>query len=390
MAWHSERGSYTIEWGGLLILVALMMLAMLAAGVPQALGRSVSCAVHQAFGGTGACPAAPAAGAPPSAQAPWNSPNPVTRATWGTYVSLGDSYSAGEGLGDYEPGSSVHQSQCRASVFGACVYHKDPKVIVGCDRSGHAYNSTVSSEYTFQDGKQTWACSGSITKDIYDPNNPTCSAGHASGPYGEGCQANRVNANTSLITMSIGGNDAGFADDLKSCYENRAKLHWSQACSYEAQTINTKIAGIKPNLIADLKALHARAPHARIILMTYPKLFPDPPMGNAGCITIAHVCLTPADQSFFNQEAVKLDDTICADAQAAGVGAECINATNAFADCEIGRSNPCVQAPSSHISGSTGLGINPGAYHPTDRGQQILGQLIDQEIANPPSGSSPP
>ena len=282
MAWHSERGSYTIEWGGLLILVALMMLAMLAAGVPQALGRSVSCAVHQAFGGTGACPAAPAAGAPPSAQAPWNSPNPVTRATWGTYVSLGDSYSAGEGLGDYEPGSSVHQSQCRASVFGACVYHKDPKVIVGCDRSGHAYNSTVSSEYTFQDGKQTWACSGSITKDIYDPNNPTCSAGHASGPYGEGCQANRVNANTSLITMSIGGNDAGFADDLKSCYENRAKLHWSQACSYEAQTINTKIAGIKPNLIADLKALHARAPHARIILITYPKLFRRPADGQRG------------------------------------------------------------------------------------------------------------
>ena len=242
-------------------------------------------------------------------------------------MSLGDSYSAGEGLGDYQPGSSVHQSQCRVSVFGACVYHKDPKVIVGCDRSGHAYNSTVSIEYTFGGGKQTWACSGSITKDIYDPGNPTCSAGHASGHYGEGCQANRVNANTSLITMSIGGNDAGFADDLKSCYENRAKLHWSQACSYEAPTINTKIAGIEPNLIADLSALHERAPHARIILITYPEAVRDPPMGNEGCITIAHICLTPADQSFFNQEAVKLDDAICADAQAAGVGAECINAS---------------------------------------------------------------
>lgn len=23
------------------------------------------------------------------------------------------------------------------SVFGACVYHKDPKVAVGCDRSGY-------------------------------------------------------------------------------------------------------------------------------------------------------------------------------------------------------------------------------------------------------------
>ena len=77
-------------------------------------------------------------------------------------------------------------------------------------------------------------------------------------------------------------------------------------------------------------------------------------------------------------------------AQAAGVGAECINASGAFAGCEIGHSDPCVQAPSSHISGSTGLGINPGAYHPTVRGQQILGQLIDQEIQNPPPGTGPP
>jgi len=114
-------------------------------------------------------------------------------------------------------------------VFGACVYHREPKVVVGCDRSGFAYNSTVSNRYAFEGGKQTWACSGSITKDIYDPGDPRCSAGHASGRYREGCQADRANADTSLITMSIGGNDAGFSDDLRSCYENRAKLHWSQS-----------------------------------------------------------------------------------------------------------------------------------------------------------------
>jgi len=385
----SERGQDTVEWAGVIVVVALVILTLLASGVPSAIARGVTCAVNKALGGTAPCAAAHAAPLP-SAGAPWNSSNPVTRATWGTYVSLGDSYSAGEGLGDYQAGSSVHHSQCRVSVFGACVYHKDPKVIVGCDRSGYAYNSTVSNRYAFQGGKQTWACSGSITKDIYDPGNPRCSAGHASGRYGEGCQANRVNADTSLITMSIGGNDAGFSDDLKTCYENRAKVHWSHSCSSEAPTIDANIAGIAPNLIADLRALRERAPHARIILITYPKLFPDPPMGNAGCITIAHICLTPADQSFFNEEAVRLDDAICADAQAAGVGAECINASDAFAGCEIGQSDPCLQAPSSHISGSTGLGINPGAYHPTQRGQQILGQLIDQEIQSPPPGAGPP
>jgi hypothetical protein len=96
--------------------------------------------------------------------------------------------------------------------------------------------------------------------------------------------------------MSIGGNDAGFADDLKNCYENRFKLHWSKSCSYEGPDIDAKIAGIPPNLTADLQVLRERAPNARIIIMTYPKLFPDPPTGNAACVTFVHVCLTPSDQ----------------------------------------------------------------------------------------------
>ncbi|PZS09959.1 MAG: hypothetical protein DLM64_09600 [Solirubrobacterales bacterium] len=240
-----------------------------------------------------------------------------------------------------------------------------------------------------QGGKQTWACSGSITKDIYDPNNPACTDGHASGTYGEGCQAGRVGANTSLITMSIGGNDAGFADDLSGCYKNRIKLGWSKSCRYQQSSIDQKIAAIAPNLIADLRALRARAPHARIILMTYPKLFPDPPTQNVGCV-LANICLTKGDQAFYNEEAVKLDNAICAAAAAAGVGAECVNAANAFSGCELDQANSCLQSPQTHISGSTGIGTNPGSFHPTQKGQQILGVLINGEIQNPPPGSGPP
>jgi hypothetical protein len=390
----SQRGQSTVEWGALIVLVGLVITALMTAGIPQAAAKGVVCGVRQALGGQNAgCSASGVGGsgtgsAPGTSGDPWNSTNPVTRATWGTYVSLGDSYSAGEGLGDYEQGSSVHQSQCKVSVLGHCVYHKDPKIIDGCDRSAKAYNGTVSGTYTFKGGKRTWACSGSITKDIYDPASPACSHGHASGRYGEGCQANRVNASTSLVTLSIGGNDAGFADDLSSCYKNRIKLAWSKSCSYQQSAIDQKITGIAPNLIADLKALRARSPHARIILMTYPKLFPDPPTGNAGCV-LAHICLTKGDQAFYNREAVKLDNAICAAAARAGVGAECINAANAFSGCEMGQANSCLQNPHTHISGSTGIGTNPGAFHPTPRGQQILGELVDHEIQDPPPGTGP-
>lgn len=385
----SERGQDTVEWCGVLLVVAVVIAAVLASGMLASVASGFECNVSKVFGGARACTDQPG---PPVSGSPWNSSDPVTRATWGTYVSLGDSYSAGEGLGNYEPGSHVTQPQCRVSVMGHCVYHKDPKAIDVCDRSSSAYNSTVSGKYDFKGGKNTWACSGSITRDIYDgPNDPNCRQGHASGPHGEGCQVNRVNANTSLVTMTIGGNDAGFSDDLKTCYmaERPGGAH-EAGCVGQQAAIDAKIAGITPRLIADLQAIRARAPHARIIILTYPRPFPANPTKTGACLTIGkwvasyHLCLSAGDQRFLNAEAAKLDTTVCSAVHAANVGAECVDAYNAFAGCEMGQANSCLQAPTAHVSGSTVIGINPGAYHPTAQGQQILGQLINQEISNPP------
>ena len=389
----SERGQDTLEWGGLVLLVALVIGALMAWGIIPSIASGVECSVTKIVDGAQSCTHAVG---PPSSDPsqPWSSSNPVTRATWGTYVSLGDSYSAGEGLGNYEAGSHVGQSQCRVAVLGHCVYHKDPKVIDGCDRSSSAYNSTVSGTYAFAGGKQTWACSGSITRDIYDgPNDPNCSQGHASGSYGEGCQVNRVSANTSLVTMTIGGNDVGFANDLKTCYlaERPGGAHQAGCIAQQSQ-IDGEITQMTPRLIADLQAIRARAPHARIIILTYPRPFPENPTTTGACLTLGasilsyHACLSPADQRFLNQEAAKLDTAVCSGVRAAGVGAECVNAYDAFSGCEMGEPHSCLQAPTAHVSGSTGIGINPGAYHPTAQGQQILGQLIDQEISNPSPG----
>ncbi len=393
----SERGQDTVEWGALLLLAALLTGALLASGILASMASAVECSVTKIVGGAQRC--THEVGQPTSdPSAPWNSSNPVAKATWGTYVSLGDSYSAGEGLGNYEAGSHVDQSQCRVSVLGHCVYHKDPKVIDGCDRSSSAYNSTVSGAYGFQDGKQTWACSGSITRDIYDgPNDPNCSQGHASGSYGEGCQVNRVGANTSLVTMTVGGNDAGFANDLKTCYmaERPGGAH-EAGCVGQQGEIDGEIAQMKPRLIADLQAIRARAPHARIVILTYPRPFPANPTGTGACLTLGasiasyHLCLSPGDQRFLNDEAAKLDTAVCSAVQSADVGAECVNAYNAFAACEMGDPHSCLQPPTAHVSGSTVIGINPGAYHPTAEGQQILGQLINQEISNPPPTAGGP
>jgi hypothetical protein len=386
-----------LEWGGLLVLIALVIGALVTSGAVASVANGVGCNVTKILGGRVSCENANANGQgqqTPDPASPWNSPSPVTRATWGTYVSLGDSYSAGEGLGNYQPGSHVDQSQCRVSVLGHCVYHKDPRVIDGCDRSSSAYNSTVGGAYDFSGGKRTWACSGSITRDIYDgPGDPSCSQGHASGFYGEGCQVDRVTATTSLVTMTIGGNDAGFANDLKNCYMAELPGRAHQAgCTGQRSEIDGEINDMTPRLVADLQAIRARAPHARIIILTYPRPFPENPTQTGACLTVGvsvasyHLCLSAGDQRFLNDEAAKLDTAVCSAVQSANVDTECVNAYNAFAGCEMTDARSCLQAPTAHVSGSTVIGINPGAYHPTAQGQQILGALINQEISNPPPG----
>jgi hypothetical protein len=167
-------------------------------------------------------------------------------------------------------------------------------------------------------------------------------------------------------------------------------------CVGQQGEIDGEIAQMKPRLVADLQAIRARAPHARIIILSYPRPFPENPTSTGACLTVGasivsyHLCLSPADQRFLNDEAAKLDTAVCSAVQSAGVGAECVNAYNAFAGCEMGDPHSCLQPPTPHVSGSTVVGINPGAYHPTAQGQQILGQLIDQEISNPPPNPGGP
>src|ERR1700754_1011327 len=85
------------------------------------------------------------------------------------YVALGDSYSSGNGAGNYISSSG------------------------DCHRSNSAYpalwaSANSPSSFTFA------ACSGAVTTDVINS------------------QLGSLNASTGLVTLTIGGNDAGFAD----------------------------------------------------------------------------------------------------------------------------------------------------------------------------------
>ncbi|MET0418517.1 MAG: SGNH/GDSL hydrolase family protein [Actinoplanes sp.] len=178
------------------------------------------------------------------------------------YVALGDSYSSGVGA----PGQS-----------GLCL--RSP---YGYPRQWVARNNPKS----FTD----LTCGGAVTGDVRSQQVPRLSSG------------------ADLITITIGGNDAGFAPTVLSC-----QVSSDAAC---AQTVANARADITATLPAKLDATYAaikaKAPQAKVVVLGYPLLFDT---ASAYC-GIAGMSL--AKRRALNGGAELLADMIKARATAAG------------------------------------------------------------------------
>ncbi|MFJ8034824.1 SGNH/GDSL hydrolase family protein [Streptomyces sp. NPDC096032] len=144
----------------------------------------------------------------------------------GGYVALGDSYSSGVGSGSYISSSG------------------------SCDRSTKAYpylwNAAHSpSSFAFN------ACSGAKTDDVL--------AG----------QLGSLNSSTSLVSLTIGGNDAGFADVMTTCV-----LQSDSACISKINTARAYVANTLPGKLDTVyNTISAKAPSARVVVIGYPRFY---------------------------------------------------------------------------------------------------------------------
>lgn len=157
------------------------------------------------------------------------------------YAALGDSFSAGFGAGDYL---------------------QDPASLA-CARSSRAYPVLLSDRYPKLDDVEFVACSGAYTADLL------------------ASQLGVLDKYTRVVTLTIGGNDAGFAV-LIACLENGT-------CAANQKALQVRIdAGLKAlagkaaftseggkvsSLVNVLGAIRAKAPKADIYIAGYPALF---------------------------------------------------------------------------------------------------------------------
>jgi lysophospholipase L1-like esterase len=147
---------------------------------------------------------------------------PARAASSISYVALGDSYSSGVGAGD-ESGS--------------------------CDQSPNAYGplwaSANSASFTFA------ACSGATTSTVISS------------------QLSSLSASTTLVSITVGGNDVGFSSIMETCILESTS-DCESAVSQAEQYADTTLPGDLNTLFADIKA---DAPNAKVVVLDYPDFY---------------------------------------------------------------------------------------------------------------------
>jgi len=223
-----------------------------------------------------------------------------------SYVALGDSYSSGLGAGNYISSSG------------------------SCDRSNNAYPE----QWAGANAPASFvsvACAGATTADVVST------------------QVSALSASTTLVSITIGGNDAGFSNVMETCV-----LESTSSCLSAVSAAEAFVTSQLPaKLTTTLQTIRADAPNATIVVLGYPDLYDL--SKSSTCIG-----LSTKDRTALNGGADAIDSAL-ATAAAAG-GDTFADVRSQFAGHEI--------CDSGSWLNSVDIFAISSSYHPNASGQE--------------------
>jgi hypothetical protein len=328
------------------------------------------------------------------------------------YVALGDSYSSGEGAsnlngsdfyratdhgGLLDPDTSDHKNNCHRSTEA---WPRKAEIDASGESVGHR-----SDRYDASLDFQFLACSGAETRHMLPFEtigpNPVDGTGHTGNQPQNGMMTQLdsgfLDANTTVVSLSIGGNDIKFGPVFQTCI-GAAILNVSCAATpILGETIGVKDATLNrthnevPTSISVILAeIHKKAPNAKIVLMGYPKLFES----GSACVGI-----NDSERGWLNQVA---DDL--ATAMSSGVTAykaanptapasTFANPASAFSGRNLCAANTMVNALVTQLTPGDQIGIsipahgaNPAvglsmqSFHPNKAGTTAYSVVFNQAL----------
>jgi lysophospholipase L1-like esterase len=257
----------------------------------------------------------------------------------GPYVSLGDSYTS------------------------APIVPLPTGNPIGCGRSTHNYPSDVAriiAPSSFTDV----SCASATTVDMTQAQ---------SVPFGgtNPPQFNALSAVDTLVTVGIGGNDAGLIGVAEECakldalwpFGTNCKNHYDPSGSPANDPNVAAINATGPKVAAVLQGIHARSPQARVLIVGYPDGLP---VNGSSCWPT--VPFSSGDVKYFDALEQQLNSVI-----ASAAGANSARFVDTFAS-SIGH-DACQAPGTAWVNGIVPTSV---AYplHPNQAGEQNMANQV--------------
>jgi lysophospholipase L1-like esterase len=179
----------------------------------------------------------------------------------------------------------------------------------GCLRSAASYPTLVAKALKASGELIDVACEGAGVSDM---------TGAQQTPIGTNPpQFDALKSDDSLVMLTLSGDDLGFTHVLDECMllsvtdvkGSPCEAHYAQG---GANQLARLIAAEAPKMTGILNQIHIRAPHARVLLLGYPDLFPQ----TGGCWPV--VPITDGDIAYLRATEVKLNAMLAGVATATG------------------------------------------------------------------------
>jgi lysophospholipase L1-like esterase len=202
----------------------------------------------------------------------------------GPYVALGDSYTSAPLV----PNPTGNPALCLRSTHN---YPQDVRAAIAPS--------------SFTDA----SCSGATTVDM--TQSQSLGAGKSNAP-----QFGALGPSDSVVTVGIGGNDAGLIGVAEECAELDVLWPFGDRCKahYQSGGVDTevqRIDSVQALVAAVVQGIHARAGRAKVLVVGYPDGLPQ---SGTNCYPI--VPFSDADVSWFNSLEIDLNSVLASAAAA--------------------------------------------------------------------------
>ncbi|WP_206551832.1 GDSL-type esterase/lipase family protein [Microbacterium testaceum] len=270
-------------------------------------------------------------------------------------VSLGDSYSSGEGTSATNGAGFTRSSDnngTSAVMRNAC--HRSPEAWpYKIDLPSVAGTATIRDLSQLSNPVVDYhmlACSGAVTDNVKPGNSSNPLADKTQ--YGEDNQLDRgfIDENTTLVTISIGGNDLGFPYIVEHCIaiggcalsdaplvDGEVMPNGKPSNTYKTKDwIQNRLDQIPSKIQSTLLSIKAKGPSARVVMLGYPSIFES----GSSCVGIP-----PDNLDWLNEVTTKLNQKISAGvsaAQAQGVQVTYLSPQHEFKGRNLCTSNSAI------------------------------------------------